>query len=283
MAVIQLIQERVDLGFGKITVSMDKELYRARRYWSRGRHAGSSYELHMVLAGAAEFETPDHVYVLQESHGILVAPNHPHYARSYSGEFERFYVHLDLESSKLHQILFPDEERCRVFTISNQVRETAKLILEELSEKKPLSHKCIRAAFHLLLINLLRDLGLKMEERDREGNNEEAIRRNAIDTFFGSNMPFGCSKERLARELGVSERQLGRILQDLYGKSFREMLLQSRMENAAWMLRSSDRPIGEVARALKYSSEVPFCQAFREWYRMTPSEYRKKCNENKEL
>lgn len=283
MAVIQLIQERVDLGFGKITVSMDKHLYRTSSSWRRVRHAGTSYELHLILTGAAEFETPDHLYILQENRGILVAPNHPHHARSYSGDFERFYVHFDMESSKLHQILFPDEERCRVFTISHQVRETAKLILEELSDNKPLSHKCIRAAFHMLFICLLRDLGLRLEERDSEENDEQAIRRNAIDTFFGSNMPFGCSKERLARELGVSERQLGRILQDLYGKSFREMLLQSRMENAAWMLRSSDRPIGEVARALKYSSEVPFCQAFREWYRMTPSEYRKKCNENKEL
>lgn len=285
MAVIKLIQEQLDFGIGKITVSMDRALCRTKRAWNSGRHVSSSYELHMVLTGAAEFGMQDHLFLLQEDRGILLSPGHPHYARSFPGAFERFYVHFQLEGKRLIQAMFPDGEPCKIFMVSPQTREAARLILSELAEEKSLSQKAIRAGFHLLFVYLLRDLGLEMEKSGSGEVHEEIRRRNAIDTFFGSQMPFGCSKERLARELGVSERQLGRILQELYGKNFREMLLQSRMENAAWMLRSQDVPVKNVARALKYASEVAFCQAFHEWHGMTPSEYRKlhKKTKNTEL
>jgi hypothetical protein len=174
MAVIQLIQEQLDFGNGKITVSLDRNLRTSGYAWNSGRHVNSAYELHLVLTGAAEFCITDRLFLLQENRGIILSPNQPHYAKSLSGAFERFSVHFSLEGRQLIQTLLPDGDCCRIFTLSPQIREVAGLILSELREESPLSRKAIRAYLHLLFIHLLRDLGLKDETVKCENNYEEA-------------------------------------------------------------------------------------------------------------
>ena len=46
------------------------------------------------------------------------------------------------------------------------------------------------------------------------------------------------------------------------------------MDRAAWLLRTSDKKIDEIAEAIGYASEAAFYQAFRKYFHITPKKYR---------
>jgi AraC family transcriptional regulator len=53
-----------------------------------------------------------------------------------------------------------------------------------------------------------------------------------------------------------------------------EYVRRVRAEKAAWLLRSTHRPLIEVALECGFAGAAPFSRSFRAAYGMTPSAYR---------
>jgi transcriptional regulator GlxA family with amidase domain len=47
------------------------------------------------------------------------------------------------------------------------------------------------------------------------------------------------------------------------------------MDHAGWLLRTTDKSIGEICSIVGYNSETTFFKNFRNHYDMTPLQYRK--------
>jgi AraC family transcriptional regulator, regulatory protein of adaptative response / DNA-3-methyladenine glycosylase II len=80
--------------------------------------------------------------------------------------------------------------------------------------------------------------------------------------------------ERLARELGVSSRQLRRSVQRVYGASPARLANARRLRCACRMLLEGQSPIIDVAFASGFGSVRRFNALFRESYGMTPTQMR---------
>ena len=74
------------------------------------------------------------------------------------------------------------------------------------------------------------------------------------------------SLEELAGKLGLGTRQTERLLQKK---------TEARMSAAAILLTDSSRNITSVAEALGYSSIEHFSSAFKNYYQISPRQYRK--------
>ena len=61
-----------------------------------------------------------------------------------------------------------------------------------------------------------------------------------------------------------------------YGYGFKEYQTKVRMEFAAKQLTETDLSIGEIADLVGYSKQTKFTKAFKAYYDVTPSEYRKR-------
>lgn len=83
------------------------------------------------------------------------------------------------------------------------------------------------------------------------------------------------SLEELAVKLGLGTRQTERLLQKHYGKTFLQKKTEARMSAAAILLTDSSRSITSVAEALGYSSIEHFSSAFKNYYQVSPRQYRK--------
>ena len=96
-----------------------------------------------------------------------------------------------------------------------------------------------------------------------------------MDTYFEQHFADSAGEQVLAELLHVSRRQLVRILQEHYGMSFRQKLLCTRMDYAAWLLRTTDSPVSNICDRVGYSSEAAFFKTFRQHFGSTPNRYRK--------
>jgi AraC-like DNA-binding protein len=82
------------------------------------------------------------------------------------------------------------------------------------------------------------------------------------------------SLSSLAREVGLSERQVSRLFREEFGTSFREHVAVLRLERAKRLLAATDLPVIEVAGHTGWSSLAHFNAVFRRRVGVTPSAFR---------
>ena len=75
-----------------------------------------------------------------------------------------------------------------------------------------------------------------------------------------------CSKPQLASLLGVTERQLTRILSEIYHSTFSDILLRSRMTIAQAMVMEGRKSLEEIAQAVGYRSEEALKRAYKAYF-----------------
>ncbi|XKH57327.1 AraC family transcriptional regulator [Citricoccus nitrophenolicus] len=117
-------------------------------------------------------------------------------------------------------------------------------------------------AFSLLEQLVIRALGT-----DRQSAYRRALQ--AIERGFGRP---GLDRALVAREAGVSERQLARLFAS-HGTTFAETVMSHRLRRAETLLVSgSSRPIADIARQCGFTTASHFSQAFKARAGVTPSE-----------
>jgi AraC-like DNA-binding protein len=82
-----------------------------------------------------------------------------------------------------------------------------------------------------------------------------------------------CSREDVARSLGLHPRTLGRRLQAA-GATFQQLLDESRADLAQQLLRDTRITIARIAATLGYRDPTIFTRAFTRWTGRTPSAFR---------
>lgn len=83
------------------------------------------------------------------------------------------------------------------------------------------------------------------------------------------------SRSDLARELGVPEATVTRVIGNFFNKSFPQLLNERRIEDAKRLLLETDANIKTVAQEVGFNSLPSFNRVFKELTANSPSEYRK--------
>jgi AraC-like DNA-binding protein len=82
-----------------------------------------------------------------------------------------------------------------------------------------------------------------------------------------------CSRNEVARRLGMHERTLGRRLQ-ASGTTFQRLIDDTRRDIAQQLLRDTNATVTRIAAALGYRDPTIFTRAFARWTGRTPSRFR---------
>jgi AraC-like DNA-binding protein len=81
--------------------------------------------------------------------------------------------------------------------------------------------------------------------------------------------------ESLASECGLSIRAMQRQFQRVFGLTPQEFLIKTRVAAACHLLRTTARPLSEIAAECGFADQSSFTQHFRGHVGLTPSRYRK--------
>ena len=182
---------------------------------------------------------------------------------------------FSVDASLLPTLSTVDRDGYRFFEPGSRIVSLCSELLRELDADGFMSKEITSALFSQLMVLCLRAI---REEADLPADSktltqEDEIER--IDNFFAMYPPERQTRQELAEYLHCSQRQLIRKMQALYGVSFRQKLIASRMDLARYLLRSSDKSVNEISTAVGYADNAAFFRAFRQHAGMTPAQYRK--------
>ncbi|MBO4391649.1 MAG: helix-turn-helix domain-containing protein [Lachnospiraceae bacterium] len=255
----------------------------------RHSHSRNSYEIHYISYGYGTLIADDARYDLTPGTFFMTGPQVFHEQISDPAEPMReygAYLKVSLPRSK------PESEALRAFLnhpfyigqADLDLYESMKRLISELEQRPEGNELMLSAIFQQLIVQIARQYNraerpvpetLPSPKNLTPGTKgltpadktyltiEEAFLYNYRDLTLDS----------LAGLLNLSRRQTERLLLKHYNKTFQQKKKEARMSAACILLQSGDKSVASVAEELGYSSPEHFSNAFKKYYRMTPSAY----------
>ena len=146
--------------------------------------------------------------------------------------------------------------------------------------------KCQNTGFTENIISLLRYMivtAIRLLPRDSKNSphltpsTPDSRKHLLIDELFMNHYK-DITLAELSSRLGLSPRQTERLLRTEYGKTFLQKKLEARMSIAQIMLSNKALSITYISDYLGYSSSEHFSSAFRKYFGITASQYRRQKN-----
>lgn len=272
----QIVRHSINLEQGQVSLSFSFDSNNVRKYtWNSKRHCNAEYELHVILNGTSTVDVEDKQYELKEKQAILIAPGKYHKPHMHTKDFERFSLGLTISEGTLLAAIKKKVPECICFSPSGEFVEYCNLLVKECIYAHPSKEIAIESLAALLTITLVRSLQLIKNDTPKNKTLSEKERTAVIDNFFERNFTLKNGCAILAEQLHLSTRQLNRYLKDNYGMGFQEKLIQTRMDQTALLLRSTDKHVQEIMELVGYNSITAFYKAFSSKFGMSPQQYRK--------
>lgn len=261
-------------------------------------HYHPAFEVHFVTGGRGILFTATEEFPLQKGDLIVTPPDIFHGFQGdpicYKGCFQFTYAIRDT-----YDDLFPEIEitdLIKMLTNMNQCKiihsfdmiPWVKQILEEFNQNQPGCYMKIQGMFTHLLIDLLRAASQNIQQIQPEVQPDSASpirfplktldesRMRVIDMFFSSNrlLRDQPNLEQLADQLNLSIKQTQRVIQQLYGKSYRQIVTDIQIEVAKHFLAASTLPISDIAELIGFMDRRNFSRRFSQTTGCSPAKYR---------
>lgn len=259
-----------------------------RGFWGKNRlsthmHAHSYYELLLCPFGSHSIELADGKQLpLDQSIAYLIPPEVYHRSTGEPGgkrlgirfcctqlpiQGSVYCAFIDAMASCTHPI--PIDRPEELLRLTDHLQDA-------LQNQGLAQMTYARVLLQELMILLLRSLcsSAQAPRKDPQPGKEATARRLLLDEYLFTHYQEPITQEDLAREMHLSKRQLSRILQQLYGTSFRQRLIEIRLSNAARLLTVTDLSGEEIAAQVGYTSVSGFYEAFRKRFGVSVGKYR---------
>ena len=238
-------------------------------WWETGRHNHASYELHIILQGECVLFINNTELTLKAGQGIIISPEVYHSPKTVTTPFNRFSFAFQPAEGWLKNGDF------LVFQADASIQNTCADILQELKQSEDMFHKELLAGqFGQLILTVLRAVR-ETPPKKAAADQKQMEDMTVIDRFFVNTPIKERTRENLSRLLNCSQRQVLRKIYTLYGMSFQDKLLCSRIETAQHLLRTTDTPVEDICVIAGYADKAAFYKAFRGCTGTTPVKYRK--------
>lgn len=93
-------------------------------------------------------------------------------------------------------------------------------------------------------------------------------------TFIEQNFQNDISVEDIAAACGLNRSYFGKIFHESIGKSPQEFLISYRMTKAAELLKLTGLSIGDIGNVVGYPNQLHFSRAFKNFYQVSPRQWR---------
>ena len=96
-----------------------------------------------------------------------------------------------------------------------------------------------------------------------------------IHDYLLNHMDTRITIDMLAHQFAINPTTLKQVFKEVYGSSLAAHIKEHRMELASHLLKESNLSMSEIAKAVGYDSQSKFTAAFKNYYHVLPSSFRK--------
>jgi AraC-like DNA-binding protein/mannose-6-phosphate isomerase-like protein (cupin superfamily) len=260
--------------------------------WKVKFHAHSSYELHFIPAGQGTLRVGQETYKITPGVFYLTGPDIYHQQETDpDNPMCEYCLNFELKQYKQKQRkinYFIQNEVDQLFQIfslhpfwfgrdTQRLSENCQEILDELGQVKLGCYSSVQNLVSQMIIKsarIMSDFPAPNYSLPRKIVDDR--RRHTVDDFFRNPARSNKSPTVLAGRIGVSVRQLNRIMMEYYGMTFTEKLKHHRIEHAKLLLISTDWPVKKIAGEVGFTDSGYFHKVFKEAVHLTPQKYKEK-------
>ena len=241
-------------------------------------HKHTFYELHILLENGCTIRADGVLYAPEKGQFCLISPGVNHTPKRNEDRFRRVCVSFEIMPKAKGAgkwLLERTKERPVWLGNARGLLEIIGKLQAEADARGPFSDDYTQALLTLMMLQLVRVMEPQKAAEQSARTDLDKNRGMLIDMFFNDKYYLPAGEEELAERLGVSRRQLDRILKKLYGKGYQEKVLEIRLEVACDLLQHSDKSIREISEGVGYSTPSNFTAFFKNAAGITPTQYRK--------
>lgn len=239
-------------------------------YTYQGMHMHEYPEVHWAVNREAVFLIGRERVTVPVGSALIIAPGVPHVCESDAVRGYSFVYHVN-ESARLTKPLRINGRH----RILPSVDCGFMLRIQETPASCVRDRERVRALFKLALLELLGalapDLPAPAEPMDAAQYGMYIERYISAQINRRGERLYG-SKDRLARELAISPRQLERIIRAVFGKTYTELYQSHLFTLAAKLMTDAGWRVKETAEFLGYDNPDSFSRAFKKYFGVPPSQ-----------
>lgn len=253
-------------------------------------HSKNSYEIHYVSYGYGTLYTEEKTYEITPGTLFVTGPGVEHEQLSVpENPMTEYCVYLKIRNCNKDKKkrMGTGNEMMDLFlehpfwfgTGDSSVHELFRQMLQELEARQQGYDIVLQSLLQQLLVRLVRSYettNLTVSPGSAPGISAGDLTYLIIEEAFLYHYR-SITLEELAGLVGLGRRQTERVLQVHYHKTFSQKKTEARMSAALSLLRDSKQSISGIADQLGYSSAEHFSNAFKRYYKQTPSGYRRTC------
>lgn len=268
-----LSQHRCSLYLDGYTYRLSLRIHEGQRQTAgEVPHSHPQYELHAVFSGEAVLEQEGFPPMLmQPGDCVLIPPHTYHLRRLGSDETRCCTLYIDSPKGVPFRV---EDHHCVRMVCAPLLMAYLNALESEFTVRQLGSDGSIQSLLTLLLVAVIRELSNLPKSFCTIKPSVLAQREESIDNYFASHYYQDISAKDLAAYLGITTRQLSRIMQKRYGCTFRQHLLEIRLYHARQQLTNTDLTILQIANDCGFTCQSAFATAFRKRSGCTPSQFR---------
>lgn len=147
---------------------------------------------------------------------------------------------------------------------------------QEYNSSNSMKEEMLLSLFSQFMISLCR---LLPEEIAKEDTDESRIVID-IERRFENGFKDDISLDELSKQYHISKSYLCHLFKKVSGHAVMEYLQSCRLAAAKKYLSKTDMPVGRIVESCGFSNDSNFSRTFKKQTGMTPSQFRKKYNDN---
>ena len=275
-----------DTLFDVISISNEQII----KPYPRHAHSKNSYELHYVPAGQGTLVVENKKFDITPGTVFMTGPEVPHEQISIrNNPMTEYSIYVQILSNKTTSALPLVKaflETSFWFGKANtDLKKQMEQLVKELASRKTGYELIVQSLLQQILLTVARLYKKKTTQATEQAAYTRSVSEQAhliIEEAFLYDYKT-ITLEELASRVSLGLRQTERLLQKHYGQTFIQKKTQARMSAATQLLLETDTTIQIISEDLGYSSPEHFTNAFKKYFKMSPSVYKKTNREKNPL
>jgi AraC family L-rhamnose operon transcriptional activator RhaR len=249
-------------------------------------HSHKAFEYSIVIEGSMIYTFEDRVIEVPAGNTVIIPPDVSHYwsATETSTVFSFMLFiscHGDGSREKFNMLKKSINRLDYTIKKSTSMEFNLEMIIKEAqNQKNGFDEKiqCITRSIYIEIFRRLlppqntscRSLQIPPKRGDISASVVDLVR-----FYVQDNISKNIKIKDVSSSIGISINHLNRIFKKNHGDTIHQYIITRRIDNAANLLQSTDRPVKDIATSVGYEDVDYFCRVFKKNKGITPSQFRK--------